>query len=592
MGGLPAGSYTFTVQALNAYGLGSATTTAAAVVTGATSTYGSTVRADLPSLYYRLGDTTTALMADSSGNASNGVYVPLNVTQGQTGAIPGDPTTSVVDKGQSNGYGFSGANVPVYFSPRTFELWLNSTTNEGSRWIFTSGQQGTDQGFNLQEINPSVLEVSAINDDHYFALPYPIDDGVWHLIDVTTNGTSLTVYLDGVAVGSSRWNGLLDTLPGSVNIGNYYGGCCGVINTQLQDFAVFSYALTAAQLTAHFAASGYSRPAAPPTASATGASNQATVIWSAPTGSNTAVKGYLITALSGTTKKNAVAVGGSATSSVVGGLPAGSYTFTVQAFNAFGLGAAKTTTAVAVTGNSSTYASTVRALAPSGYYELGDSTTGLMADSSGNQIDGVYVPSSVTLSQTGAIPSDPTTSVTGNGNYVGTVLSAKLPLYNQSRTVEGWIKPNNGGEMYMAGWGVQSTAEAFDVSTSANAVNVRGYNDDLGFSTSTNLANGSWHFIVVTATATSATVYVDGVSLGSQTFPTSLDTLSTGQLVVGGYTTQCCGENGGLAQLAVFPRVLTAAQVASQFSAGTAPAPPPLAMSIGRQPGVRGGNLP
>ncbi len=58
-----------------------------------------------------------------------------------------------------------------------------------------------------------------------------------------------------------------------------------------------------------------------------------------------------------------------------------------------------------------------------------------------------------------------------------------------------------------------------------NDVLVSGYNDDLTFTTTAAITDGHWHFIAVTTNGTSATVYVDGTSLGTQNFPTTLDTL-------------------------------------------------------------------
>jgi hypothetical protein len=568
IGGLAAGSYTFNVHAVDAYGVGAAATTPAATVTGAGSTYASTVLSDQPSVYYRLGDSTTAVMADSSGHHV-GAYIASNVTQGGPGAILGDPTTSVADQGQSTGYGYSNDKIPAYNSARSFDLWVKSSTSEGGRYLYSSGVEGTDQAFDLIENTPSVLQVDGWNDNHYFSLPYPIDDGVWHQIVVTYDGYNIDVYLDGVSVGTSHFNGTLDTIPNGVYIGNNFNQGNGVYATDFQEFSVYPTALSSTQVAAQFAASGNSRPAAPSSPAVIAGANQATVSWTAPPAPSAPIKGYLVTAISGTTQENAVSAGPSAGSVVVGGLPAGSYTFKIQAFNSYGLGPAATTAAGTVTGSATTYESTVLSNHPLEYYELGDSSGSLMADSSGAQLEGLYVSPDITSGHTGPIASDPTTAIGGNGNWIGTVLGANLPLYNQARTVETWIQTTDAGEQYVAGWGIQSTNEAFDVSFNNADVYVRGYNDDLTFTTTTSLSNGSWHFLAVTVSGTAVTVYVDGVSVGTQDFSAPLDTLSSGELVVGGYTSQCCGISGNLAQLAVFGTALSATNISSQFSAST-----------------------
>jgi hypothetical protein len=119
------------------------------------------------------------------------------------------------------------------------------------------------------------------------------------------------------------------------------------------------------------------------------------------------------------------------------------------------------------------------------------------------------------------------------------------------------------------------------VATEPTAVIVSGFGDDLSFTSSAALNNGAWHFIVVTTSGTSATVYVDGTSLGSQNFPATLDTLPTAQgLEVGAGPQGCCGSfSGSLADIAVFPSALTAGQVSAEYTAsgdtaGSLPSPP------------------
>jgi hypothetical protein len=62
---------------------------------------------------------------------------------------------------------------------------------------------------------------------------------------------------------------------------------------------------------------------------------------------------------------------------------------------------------------------------------------------------------------------------------------------------------------------------------------------------------------------------VDGVSQGTQTFPTPLDTVPSPQgLVIGMGSQDCCGYySGNLADIAVFPSVLSASQVSAEYTA-------------------------
>jgi hypothetical protein len=339
----------------------------------------------------------------------------------------------------------------------------------------------------------------------------------------------------------------------------------------LADVAVFPSALTGSQLSAQFAASGCSRSGAPGSPSATAGANEATVSWSAPAALTPPVESYLVTALvGGATPANSVSVAAGSTSAMVTGLVGGgSYRFRVQALNVYGAGAAATTSSVTPTGSASTYASTVLGDHPSVFYRLDDGSTSAMADSSGHGATGSYDAPNVTLGQAGPLASDPATSVATNGNFAGQGFPT-LPLYSDSRTLEGWINTTSTGFGNIAGYGTQSNTEAFAVGLQPNQVYVSGYNDSLGFTSPVTLDDGNWHFIVVTTNRTSATVYVDGNAVGTQNLGTALDTLPSSSGFIVGAAPWGQGFAGDLADVAVFPSALSAAQVSAQYSTGTA----------------------
>jgi hypothetical protein len=427
--------------------------------------------------------------------------------------------------------------------------------------------------------------VSGFSDDLSFFSTATLNDGAWHFIAATTNGTTATAYVDGVSLGTQTFHSTLDTLPtaSGLELGAGPQGCCGSFGGDLADLAVFPSVLTSAQVSAQFAASGLGRPPAPGSPVATPGANKATVSWSAPSGADPAVTGYLITAMKGSTPVNAVSVPATASSTSVTGL-AGStaYTFKIQALNEYGASPAATTSAVTPAGTATTYASTVLSANPSVFYRLADTDRGALADSSGNGALGTYT-GQATLGQSGPLVTDPASGISSGccgpaaGGYPA------LPLYAHARTLEGWINTTSGGEEFLAGYGNQATAQGFTVATEPSTVIVSGYGDDLSFTSTAALNNGAWHFIVVTTTGTSATVYVDGTSLGSQSFPATLDTLPTASgLLIGAGPQGCCGSfSGGLADIAVFPSALTAAQVSAEYTA-SGNAARPLSTPAGR----------
>jgi hypothetical protein len=573
---LGGGSYTFRVQAINAYGPGAAATTSPAVSpTGPTSTYASTVLSDAPTVFYRLADTGTAAMADSSGHGVNGFYNTAAATLGQTGPLGNDPAAAVSDNGQTP-LAQSDPSLPLYNGPRSVSAWVNTTSCCGMQWILSYGTTSTDDGFALG-FSSGAVTVSGYSDEVSFTSPVALNDGAWHFLAATTEGTSVTVYLDGAAIGTQTFPHVLNTQPApqGLLLGTGIEGCCGGYSGQLADAAVYPTQLTAAQVQAQFAASGLGKPSAPTGAGATAGANQATVSWTAPVGVNPPIQAFLVTALKGGVAANAVAVPSTATSTTITGLDGGaSYTFQIKAVNRYGLGSAATTGAVSPTGASATYASTVLADSPSGFYRLDDTTASLLADSSGHNANGAYGTSS-TLNQSGPLGNDSAPAISDSGGVAGQA-NPSLPLYNGARTLEGWINTTNTSQNFLAGYGATGTGEAFMLAEQPNAVIVSGYSDELSFPSSVPLNNGVWHFIAVTTSGSSATVYVDGKSLGTRKFPQALNTQPTQSGLLLGYGAQsCCGGlSGQLADVAIFPAALTAAQITAQFNASGVGAPP------------------
>ena len=85
----------FSVTAQNACGAGPSTNSPSATPSGSGTTYASAVIADAPSEYYRLGDTSGTVMADSSAYALDGQY-GSQTELGQPGALPSNPNASSI----------------------------------------------------------------------------------------------------------------------------------------------------------------------------------------------------------------------------------------------------------------------------------------------------------------------------------------------------------------------------------------------------------------------------------------------------------------------------------------------------------------
>ena len=562
---------TFSVVAENECGTGPAATSAAVTPTGAASTYLGSVLASTPSALYRLAEPSGTVMADSSGHDADGFYSSQE-TLGQGAALASDSAPSAGYSNCCSGIGTASPALPLGNDARTVEAWVKTTSMTGEQAVAGYGQTGADEAF-IVSVSSQAIGVDGYDDYLQFPTPRLIDDGHWHLIIVTWSGTTVDVYLDGQMVGSAAFSGTLDTVkPVDLTVAQFSG--YGIFTGDVADVAVYPSALSAATVAAHFAASGYSRPTAATDVYASyGGTNAVDVTWGHATASGGPVTEYLVSALGASNGIPNVTTSGDATAARLTGLPAGTYTFQVVSMDPFGNGPAVTTKTFTVTGAASTYASTVLSAGPSVFYRLADFPGGLMNDESGHGATGLYDAADVTLGQPGPLGNDPATSIADNGDDLAGRAIPSLPVGAAPRTLEGWVNTTSGG--WLAGYGVFETASGFAVQITPDDVIVSAASDDLGFETPTTITDGKWHFIAVTTNGATATVYLDGTSLGTQTFPSALDTVASPLgLLIGASYGDCCdnftgtlGFTGDLADVAIFPAALSAAQITAQYSA-------------------------
>jgi hypothetical protein len=247
--GLAAGSYAFQVQGVDSYGLGLPVTTNTVAVTGPASTYASAVLAGKPDVFYRMGDSSLAVMADSSGHGLDGFYNPDgSTTLGATGPLASDPAPAATETSAYLGQ-VNVDTLPLGNTARTVELWAQDASDLSGRplilWGNTSGS-ASDQQFVITE-NATGITVDAGYDPVFLPSRYALDDGAWHLITVVYNGTKLTAYIDGVSIGTAAFTAPLATTPSGLAIGDY-SPCT------LADLAIYPTALTTSTIKAHYAA--------------------------------------------------------------------------------------------------------------------------------------------------------------------------------------------------------------------------------------------------------------------------------------------------------------------------------------------------
>ena len=242
-----------------------------------TDTYGKAVYANNPDLYWRLGESGGTTAKDTTQNEFDGAYAG-GVTYGVDGAVTGTSDKAVTFNG-SDGAVASASTVtnPTVYSE---ELWFNTTTTQGGKLIgFGSNQFGGSGGYDrhVYMFDDGRLRFGVwTGQPNVIDSPLSYNDGKWHHMVATQGPDGMKLYVDGVLVGTNPqtqaqdytgyWRVGGDTTWGG-NSSNYFAG-------SIDEVAVYSSALSAADVVSHFKAGGGSlpnqAPAAAFTSSATG----------------------------------------------------------------------------------------------------------------------------------------------------------------------------------------------------------------------------------------------------------------------------------------------------------------------------------
>ena len=225
-----------------------------AVASAQAGNYDAAVRAASPQAWWKLADTagsTTA--ADSSGNGHPGT--PSSVTFGNASqAVPGN--TSASFPSASSAHILTGYN-PALYQGVTVEAWvnLNSLSQSGNPRILANSHTDVDDaGFELMlsGTTPQVWFGNGTLTNHVTA-GSPLASTGWTHLAGTWDGTTVTLYVNGVSQGTAALAGDMPAGTASGTGIGYNPAYSGdYINGLLAECAVYSGALTAAQVLAHY----------------------------------------------------------------------------------------------------------------------------------------------------------------------------------------------------------------------------------------------------------------------------------------------------------------------------------------------------
>ncbi len=228
--------------------------------------YSDSVLSNSPTAYYPLNETSGTTAQDTSGNGANATYSG-GATFGVPGPIPG--TTAVQLDGSTGSISLPAApfgNYPTSGSTTnyalSFEVWFKAAAGSQGGVILGQTGGGFVPAVMLRtdgKIHSSLFWYGSVNG---ITSSSTYNDGNWHLLDATYGNGTQTLYIDNALIGSQSVSetayassyvytlgtGTADGWPG----GN--GGSSFHFNGQLAQAAVYSSALSASQIAAHWSA--------------------------------------------------------------------------------------------------------------------------------------------------------------------------------------------------------------------------------------------------------------------------------------------------------------------------------------------------
>ncbi|GGL87345.1 PDK repeat-containing protein [Nakamurella endophytica] len=221
------------------------------------------------------------------------------------------------------------------------------------------------------------------------------------------------------------------------------------------------------------------------------------------------------------------------------------------------------------------YGSAVYGEDPTLFWRLGDASAGTTAADSGPGVNPGTYQGSVAKQVAGAISGVSDTAVTFDGatGFVSSNASFTNPT---TYSLESWFKTTSttGGKIIGFGTAKTGLSTSYDRHVYMQAdgrVAFGAYNNGkIAVASPAAYNNGQWHHVVATMGSTGMNLYLDGARVAGN--PNTGSQNYTGYWRVGGDASWSGGAyfNGTIDEAAVYPKVLTAAQVAQHYQTGAA----------------------
>jgi len=233
----------------------------AAPVPAVAASYSSTILGDSPKAYYRLNESACCTASDTSGNGYSANYASSGITYSNVGALTGDSDPAISSSYNGPAVSRDDAFLPLGSASRSVEVWEKTSTT-GTFGLVTYGTLTTNHYFGLNLVGATTLSVDGLTNYVNRTTPYSLEDGNWHDLATTYDGSTILLYVDGQQIGSGSLS--LSTMASQ---GLWVGAATDGANPfpgALDEVAIYASALSASQISSHWRA-GLAAAACPPT---------------------------------------------------------------------------------------------------------------------------------------------------------------------------------------------------------------------------------------------------------------------------------------------------------------------------------------
>lgn len=213
--------------------------------------YESVALEDSPKLYLRFGESEGTEAKDSSGNSLAGIY-KNSPTLKVAGAIVKDSNTAITLNGTNQYISRAHNSLLNVGDVFTFEVWVKRSENGRQDVIVYKEGTPKTAKFAITTTNKLQLRVPGVKTIVESTSEVKAD-GFWHHLVVTKNGATVKLYADGVDVTGTVTNETCGNNEGTITIGSE-NGVEEFFKGSIDEFAIYSVALSKARIEAHFAA--------------------------------------------------------------------------------------------------------------------------------------------------------------------------------------------------------------------------------------------------------------------------------------------------------------------------------------------------